>query len=175
MTDTEEIAHQSIIEPVELETVKAYIGYSPTVGDDDRFLLNSIRSARARLEDRMGCAIARRDFVTRSFDVSPGERVTIPLLRPLRAVRSVVFIDTGGDSEPCESYSVRPGNGASVFVDVPPNVTEVRVTYSSGYDVCPEPIKTAIMLLVKADNDRTTEDVIGPLRPMLQKYWNDNI
>ena len=81
--DTEESTDRDVIEPVEIETVKKYIGYSPTLNEDDRFLTNFIVSARERLENRMGCAIVRRTFVTRAYDLPIGERVSIPVRMPL--------------------------------------------------------------------------------------------
>ena len=174
---TDEIAGQTFLEPVGLDAVKKYIGYDPGINENDQFLNEEIISSRAALEDWFGRAIVRRKFVTHFYDVKTNDRMRIPLMKPLRTVLKVESVDASGNvAHSITSYTVRPGDGASVFVDpIAGIVTEIIVTYESGYDEAPPMLKTAIMMLVKARYERSTDDVIGQLRQYFQKYMNVNI
>jgi len=172
-TYTEEIDGQEILEPIEIDTVKKYIGYRPNAGEDDALIGRSITTARSRLEDRLGRAIVRRQFVTRAY-ISPPNNI-IQLRPPLRNVLSVVGVDAGGNEIEITRYNFRPDDGACVFVDVDASVRSFIVTYESGYDDAPPNIKSAIMMLCKAEYERSTDDVIGQLRNELKRYWKENI
>ncbi|MCL2607596.1 MAG: hypothetical protein FWD92_03460 [Methanomassiliicoccaceae archaeon] len=178
MTITEEINKNAIVEPVDIEAAKKYIGYASAQNEDDLFMLDIVKASRERLEDRLGRAIPRRTFVTREFfhsALAEGQRVTVELRKPLINVISVECTGPDGSPAATSDYSVRPGDGAAVSVNISKPTSEIAVMYDAGYDIVPEILKTTVLAICKAHFERSTDDVIGRLRNDLQKYWNENI
>jgi len=166
-------------EPVEIDTVKKFIGYAADLNDDDMLLRQMIKQARSLLEDMMGRVIIRRKFETTMTNAHARDNaalLSIPVAVPLRVVHSVEYERPCGESVKCADYSSAPWDGGIVEVYVNEPFRSVTISYESGYDVVPESIRYAVLQLCKALYDRTgLEEVIAQLRPQLQAYWNENI
>ena len=169
-----EVSEQNIIEPVELESLKSYLGIVPERTEEDDLLDSLIASARSRIEDRLGRAITRRKFEKTVYD--PGCYNLIP---SLISVIDISYTDLEGDVRKIDNFRVRKGDEARVCFSIDDPFFDsdqgIKIVFESGYDVCPESLKIAILKVCKLDHERSTDDAIQAVWTDIQSYRVENI
>lgn len=166
-------------EPVGLEQLKAYIGF--TVDDDNARLTATLRAARQYVE-----AILWRQLITATYTwkldcFSRSLWVPRP---PLQSVTSITYVDLDGNSQTLDTsiYQVVTGDNPVIVeaygeqwpstLDKPEAVT---VTYVAGYgddaDDIPHPIREAI--LMTAGNWFMNPACMGDAMPAAAKWMID--
>lgn len=159
----------AVIEPVTIEEVKDYLGYDPTNKRDDDMINRLIIGQRSMLEDVMGRIIVLREFVAH-----PRTDGAVRLLPDLQAVSSIVYTDMDGVEHELEDYETDLEYSV-VYFAIDDTYADISITFTSGFGIIPEVIKTAILDLVKAKYDRSPDDVLSAVRPSIQKYWSEHI
>lgn len=160
---------QEIVEPVTIEELRKYIGYAPSNSADDDFLMRIISSQRAILEDAMS-----RVIVLRSFVAHPLHDGSIRLPSDLRAVERVRFKDGVGDWVEVADFEVDLSCNEVVFSISEP-CSEIAIEFSAGFGTIPEGIKDAILSMSKLKYDRSGENGLDMVRPLIQKYWREHL
>jgi len=158
-----------MIEPVTIEEVKGYLGYDQNNSRDDDLLNRLITGQRSMLEDVMGRIIVQRGFIAH-----PQTDGAVRLLPDLQEVSGISYKDRDGVAHDVEEYDVDLEYSVVCFA-IDEEYEEISITYTSGFGIIPEVIKTAILDLVKAKYDRSSEDVLSAVRPSIQKYWSEHI
>lgn len=151
-----------IIEPVNLEGLKAYLSLREDSTSDDSYLEQLITSARSRLEEEGGLerVIAMRPFETIIAD----DQYWHDLYRPLVSIDEVKYTDATGTVRHVEDYDYAIGNSAGIGFIPPQDIkagTGVTVRYTSGYEQYPPSIILAIKMMCKSMYSRESGDPLS--------------
>jgi uncharacterized phiE125 gp8 family phage protein len=153
-------------EPLTLAEVKAWLKVDGS--DEDALLTALITAARASAEKYMQAALLEQRIIEIFSDF---ERNGIRLsLWPLVSVEAVKYKDTGGNALTLDASfygvdtSARPGlvyrkeNALWPMLEIAPDA--VTVEYTAGYETAddvPQPIKTAMLLMIADWYDNRTD------------------
>lgn len=143
-------------QPVSLEVAKEHLRIAPDDTDLDAEVGRLIRSATARAEK-----ITQRAFAVQSWrlilDRFPRGAISIPL-PPLRSVKAVTYRDAAGAEQVLDesTYVVNPYGLIGQITPAmgkcwPVTASQamaLKVDFTAGYDVVPDDIIAAILLLV---------------------------
>lgn len=144
--------------------------------DDDTYLTGLVAVATAFIEGPNGIGVALSPQTWRlSFDCFPCE-IRIPL-GPVSAITSIGYVDSEGDdalvvdwrvdfdTQPCRLWPARDVAWPAVTHE--PGA--VKVTFVTGYTVCPADLKHAVLLIVGhlyEHREAVTSDVKADELPM---------
>lgn len=162
-------------EPITLTTAKLWLKVDYST--DDALITELIQAAREQAEKYLAIGLLPQT-VTETFDCFPSTSTTntkasIPLsLAPLRAITSINYTDTNGDSQTLATsvYKTIPGQKPPhIFLrkdqswpDTLDEVGAITVVYTIGYDDAdsvPSDIKTAMRLMISHLYDNRNDSV----------------
>lgn len=142
-------------EPVSLAEAKAHCRIYGT--EEDGLLAGYLMAARAYAETYLGRALATQTLQLAIDGGWPCDRIVLPR-PPLQSVSSITYSDTSGATQTLAADQYRVDTTAHQgFIERAYGVTwpavrdqarTIVVTYVAGYTQIPEPIRTAILLMV---------------------------
>lgn len=152
----------TVIEPINLEGIKAYLSLRQDDESEDSYLQSLVSTSRSLLEDYLDRVITARSFMTEMYYEG-----FYPLYPDVLTLDSVRYIKQDGAEAEIEDYDYATGPEGGVWIIRPNDIladSPVTVIYTSGYDTVPESVKLGIKMMSKTMYSRTdanplTEDV----------------
>lgn len=148
-----------IVEPVNLEGIKAYLSLRADDESEDSYLLSLVTTSREMLEDYIGRVISPRSFVS---DVYYAGRFY--LYPELVQIELVSYVDEDGHIRETEDYDwsddlscIDVRRPADAMRNAP-----VTVRYVSGYQRMPENIVLAIKMMARTMYSRADTNPLTP-------------
>jgi uncharacterized phiE125 gp8 family phage protein len=155
-------------EPVSLVEAKAHLRV--TDPGEDTYISGLITAARMHIDGKDG--ILGRALVTQTWDLvldAFPDDILVPL-PPLQSVQQITYVDEDGNEQTLapDQYTVDTVNEPGWIVAGPNGwpktgdyINAVRVTFTAGYQVVPEPIKIAVRLMIGHWYENREDVVIG--------------
>lgn len=148
-----------VVEPVNLEGIKAYLSLRADDESEDSYLLSLVTTSREMLEDYIGRVISPRSFVS---DVYYAGRFY--LYPELVQIELVSYVDEDGHIRETEDYDwsddlscIDVRRPADAMRNAP-----VTVRYVSGYQRMPENIMLAIKMMARTMYSRADTNPLTP-------------
>lgn len=151
-------------EPVTLQEAKKQVELPDAITHHDSHLLSLIVLAREAVEQETGIVACTGTFTYRFTEFPRDDFFTFPDVRPLTAVSSITYIDTGGSTATwSSSYYSLDTNGVRPFVKlaygsswptIRGDVNGITVTFVAGYAsaaTIPQLFKQACLLRIARD------------------------
>jgi len=166
-------------EPVSVTEVKEHLGV--TTFDDDVRLQSLIFTARQLVESYIRRSIMSQTWECRIDSFPAGREINLPY-GPILSIVSVAYIDREGTTQTFTDYALDE-TGERIVLDhgatwpVHRAVKgAITITYTAGYVVVPEPLRTAIKFLVEIFYDRPDAGYARTLQfsaDALMNYYRD--
>lgn len=182
------LLYSSPTEPVTLEQTKTFLAVDHN--EHDTLITALIKAARQRAEDYCNRSFIEKRYVL-ALDKFP-RKTTLKLPRgPVQSIVSVKYIDAAQteqtlatDKYVLNQYSIPPSVVLKEHFNVSDQVNSLIIQYIAGYDKSdytaenntapafpfPEPVRTAILMMVRTMYDHRDDYVVGAAINQIPKH-----